>query len=84
VSWEDRRVTGKTVDVSYAGLGVLLSDSVDVNAEAQVQMPEGIRLRVQPVYLQQANGERNLMGCKIEFIEQGEQEWMNLCYVPRW
>ena len=84
VIWQDRQVRGKTVDVSYAGLGVLLAEAVDVNAEMQVQMPEGIRLRVRPVYLEQANGERNLMGCRIEFIEHGEPQWMNLCYVPRW
>ncbi len=84
VTWQDRQVHGRTVDVSYAGIGILLAEVVDVNVEVQVQMPEGIRLRVRPVYLQQANEERHLMGCKIEFIEHGEQQWMNLCYVPRW
>ena len=87
VTWQDHQLHGRTVDVSYSGAGVLLSEAVDVNVvnvEAKVQMPEGIRLRVRPVYLQVTNGERNLMGCKIVFIEQGEQEWMNLCYVPRW
>ena len=86
VSWPDRQVRGKTVDVSYAGVGVLLSEVVDVNGEAKVQIPEGIWLRVRPVYLQQEheNGGRYRVGCKIEFIEHGEQQWMNLCYVPRW
>src|SRR3989442_1468476 len=84
VSWQDRQVPGRTVDVSYAGVGVLLSEAVDVNVEALVQMPEGIRLRAQPVYLQQENSERYLVGCKIELIERGEQQWLNLCYVPRW
>ena len=65
----------------------MLAEAVDVSVvdvEAKVQMPEGIRLRVRPVYLQEANGARNLIGCKIESVEQGEQQWMNLCYVPRW
>jgi len=53
VIWQDRQVRGKTVDVSYTGLGVLLSEAVDVNVEAKVQIPEGIWLRVQPVYLRQ-------------------------------
>ena len=86
VSWQDRQVRGKTVDVSYAGVGVLLPETVDVNAEAQVQIPEGIWLRVRPVYRQQEheNGERYRVGCRIELVERGEQQWMNLCYVPRW
>ena len=84
VSWQDRRVLGKTVDVSYAGVGALLSEAVDVNVEVLVQVPEGIQLQVRPVYHQQENSERYLVGCKIELIERGEQQWMNLCYVPRW
>jgi hypothetical protein len=84
MSWQDRRGLGKTVDVSYAGIGVLLSETVDVNVEVLVQVPEGIQLRVRPVYLQQEDSERYLLGCKIELIERGEQQWMNLCYVPRW
>ena len=84
VSWQDRQVQGKTVDVSYAGVGVLLSEAVDVNVEALVQVPEGIQLRARLVYLHQENSERCLVGCKIELIERGEQQWANLCYVPRW
>jgi hypothetical protein len=84
MSWQDRRGLGKTVDVSYAGVGVLLSETVDVNVEVLVQVPEGIQLRARPVYLHQENSERYLVGCKIELIERGEQQWMNLCYVPRW
>lgn len=84
VSWQDRQVLGKTVDVSYAGVGVLLSEAVDVNVEVLVQVPEGIQLRVRPVYHKLENSERYLVGCKIELIERGEQQWMNLCYVPRW
>ena len=86
VSWQDRQVRAKTVDVSYAGLGVLLSEAVDVNVEGKVQIPEGIWLRVRPVYLRQENGsgERYQVGCKVELVERGEQQWMNLCYVPRW
>jgi hypothetical protein len=84
VSWQNRQVPGTTVDVSYSGVGVLLSEAVNVNDEILVQMSEGIWLRARPVYLQQENGERCLVGCKIERIERGEQEWLNLCYVPRW
>jgi hypothetical protein len=84
VSWQDRQVLGKTVDVSYAGVGVLLSEAVDVNVEVLVQAAEGIQLRVRPVYHQKENSGRYLVGCKIELMERGEQQWMNLCYVPRW
>ncbi len=84
VSWQDRQVPARAVDVSYAGVGVLLSEAVDVNAEVLIQIPEGIQLRVRPVYHQLENSERYLVGCKIELIERGEQQWMNLCYVPRW
>ena len=85
VNWRDRQVHGRTVDVSYAGIAVLLSEPVEVNEEAKIQLPEGIRLQVRPVYLQQEDGEELwLVGNKIEFIEQGEQQWTNLCYVPRW
>jgi hypothetical protein len=84
VSWRDRQVSGRTVDVSYAGVSVLLGEAVDVNVEALVKIPEGIWVRVRPVYLQQLNSERYLVGYKIERIERGEQQWMNLCYVPRW
>jgi hypothetical protein len=84
VSWQDRQVLGKTVDVSNAGVGVLLSEAVDVNVEVLVQVPEGIQLRARSVYHQKENSERYLVGCKIELIERGEQQWMNLCYVPRW
>ena len=84
MSWQDRRGLGKTVDVSYAGVGVLLSEAVDMNVEVLVQVPEGIQLRVRPVYQQLENSERYLVGCKIERIERGEQQWLNLCYVPRW
>src|SRR2546427_8187365 len=80
VIWQDRQVRGKTVDVSYAGLGVLLAEAVDVNAEAKVQIPEGIWLRVRPVYLKQdrENGERYRVGCKIAHNERGEKQRANL------
>ncbi|SRR6266540_5060974 len=84
VNWQDRQVHGRIVDVSYAGVGVLLSEAVDVKVEVLVQVPEGIRLRVRPVYQQQENTQNYLVGCKIELIERGEQQWMSLCYVPRW
>jgi len=70
--------------VSYAGVGVLLSEPVEVNVETKIQLPEGIRLQVRPVYFERESGELCLVGNKIEFIEQGEQQWANLCYVPRW
>src|SRR5207244_10298659 len=84
VSWQDRLIPARTVDVSYAGIGVFLSEAIDVNVEVLVQVPEGIRLRVRPVYRQQENSENFHVGCKVELIERGEQQWANLCYVPRW
>jgi hypothetical protein len=84
VSWQGHQVPGRTVDVSYAGVRVLLSEAIDVNAEVLVQVPDGIWLRGRPVYVQEENSERYLVGCKVELIERGEQQWQNLCYVPRW
>ena len=84
VSWQDRLLPARTVDVSYAGIGVFLSEAIDVNVEVLVQVPEGIRLRVRPVFRHQENSENFLVGCKVELIERGEQQWMSLCYVRRW
>jgi hypothetical protein len=84
VSWQDRQAPARAIDVSYAGVGILLSEAVDVNVEVLIQVHEGIQLRVRPVHREQENGENFHVGCKIEFIERGEQQWMNLCYVPRW
>jgi hypothetical protein len=84
VSWQDRQVYGRTADVSYAGVGILLSEAIDVNVEILVQIPNGIWLRARPVYHQEDKGDRFHVGCKIEFIEREEQQWINLCYVPRW
>ncbi len=84
VSWQDRQVPARAIDVSYAGVGILLSEAVGVNVDVLIQVPEGISLRVRPLYLEHENLERYHVGCKIEFIERGEQQWMNLCYVPRW
>ena len=84
VSWQDRQAQARAIDVSYAGVGILLSEAVDVNVEVLIQVPEGIQLRVRPLYLERQNSESYHVGCKIEFIEGGEQQWMNLCYVPRW
>ena len=84
VSCADRLIMGKIVDVSYNGVSLLLPGTIELTELASVEIPKRVRLRVRPVYLEQANGERNLMGCRIEFIEHGEPQWMNLCYVPRW
>ena len=84
VSWQDRQAPARAIDVSYAGVGILLSEAVDVNVEVLIQVPEGIQLRVLPVYREQENSDRYLVGCKIQLIERGEQQWMSLCYVPRW
>jgi len=39
VSWQDRQVLGKTFDVCYAGVGILLAEAVDVNVEVLIQVP---------------------------------------------
>src|SRR2546429_6498601 len=71
VSWQDRQVRAKTVDVSYAGLGVLLSEAVDVNVETKVQIREGIWRRARPVYLRQEheNREPYRVRCQIVLVE---------------
>src|SRR2546427_2970765 len=42
VSWQDRQVPARAVDVSYAGVGILLSEAVGVNVDVLIQVPEGI------------------------------------------
>src|SRR5437879_9831937 len=57
VSWQDRQAPARAVDVSYAGVGILLSEAVDVNVEVLIQVPEGIQLRVRPLYLERRSEE---------------------------
>jgi len=40
VRWQDRQAPARSVDVSYAGVGILLSEAVDVNVEVLIQVPE--------------------------------------------
>src|SRR2546426_7384370 len=48
----DRLITGKIVDVSYNGVGIVLPQAVELTEAASVVLPERIRLRVRPVYNQ--------------------------------
>ena len=91
VSCVDRLITGKTVDVSYDGVGIVLSQAVELTEAASVELPERIRLRVQPVYNQPVftqtlmeESTQYRVGCKVQLIEQGKRDWTNLCHVVHW
>jgi len=87
----DRLITGKVVDVSYDGVGILLPQAVELTEVASVEIPKRIWLRVRPVYNQPVFT-RTLMeestqyrvGCKVQLIEQGKRDWTNLCHVVHW
>ncbi|HZC81823.1 MAG TPA: PilZ domain-containing protein [Nitrospiraceae bacterium] len=80
--------TGKVVDVSYNGVGILFPEVIDMSGEASVEISEGIRLRVRPVYNQPVSTQqediRYRVGCKIQLIEEGKRAWSNLCHVVHW
>jgi hypothetical protein len=84
----DRLISGKIVDVSYNGVGIVLPQAVDLTEAASVELPERIRLRVRPVYTQPVSTREERaqyrVGCKIQFIEKGQRVWTNLCHVVHW
>jgi hypothetical protein len=88
VNCMDRLITGKVVDVSYTGVGIVLPQAVELTEAASVVLPERIRLRVRPVYNQpvstQEESAQYRVGYKIQLIEQGQRTWTNLCHVVRW
>jgi len=81
-------ITGKIVDVSYNGVGIVLPQAVELTEAASVELPERIRLRVRPVYNQpvstQEESAQYRVGYKIQLIEKGQRAWTNLCHVVRW
>ena len=88
VNCMDRLITGKIVDVSYNGVGIVLPQAVELTEAASVVLPERVRLRVRPVYNQpvstQEESAQYRVGYKIQLIEQGQRTWTNLCHVVRW
>ncbi len=89
VSHEDRQVSGKIVDASYGGIGVLIPAGAELlkgevrihispMRESPVQSPEEIMLLARPVYLKQMSKGHHA-GFRIAQIESGESEWMRLC-----
>jgi len=88
VNYPDRLITGKIVDVSYNGVGIVLPQAVELTEAASVVLPERIRLRVRPVYNQPVytheESAQYRVGYKIQLIEQGQRTWTNLCHVVRW
>jgi hypothetical protein len=84
VNWEQYRVRATIADVSYGGVGVVIAKASGwAKDEACIEIPEGISLKVRPVYLQE-EGENHRIGCKIELIGGGKKQWTQLCNVPRW
>ena len=88
VSCVDRLITGKTVDVSYDGMSMLLPAAIELTETASVEIPKRIRLRVRPVYTQPVftheESTQYRVGFKVQLIEQGNREWTNLCHVVHW
>ncbi|TLY39611.1 MAG: PilZ domain-containing protein [Nitrospirae bacterium] len=84
VNWEQDRVQATIADVSYCGVGVVIAKASGwTKQEARIEIPEGISLKVRPVYLQEES-ENHRIGCKIELIAGGKKQWLRLCDVPRW
>lgn len=85
MSWRnEHQVLGKTLDVSYNGVGLVLPEAVNLNGvETSIMIPEGILLWTHPVYLREEN-ESYRVGYRIERIERGEERWRELCYIPQW
>jgi hypothetical protein len=88
-----RLITGKIVDVSYNGVGIVLPQAVELTEVASVELPERIRLRVHPVYNEpvdtreerEESAQSNYrVGYKIQLIEQGQRTWTKLCHVVHW
>lgn len=85
VEYGDRMASGKIVDASESGIGILLPDSGDlIKGGARVHIPpahqmegglaETIVLGVRPVNIQQkSKGHR--LGFKIVLVETGEADW---------
>lgn len=89
VIYEDRQVSGKVIDASYGGIGILFPQGADlVKGEARVhisplrespvQSPEEITLRARPTYRKEMTKGHHV-GFRIEQIESGELEWKRLC-----
>lgn len=89
VVYEDRLISGKVIDASYGGVGILLPQGADlIKGEARVrisplrespvQSPEEITLRARPTYRKEMTRGHHV-GFRIEQIESGEPEWKRLC-----
>ncbi len=85
VSWRnEHQVLGKTFDVSYSGMGIVLAEAVNVNGvETSIMIPEGILLWAHPVYCREEDNSHRV-GYRIERIERGDERWRELCYIPQW
>ena len=85
VSWRnEHQVLGKTFDVSYNGLGIVLQEAVNLNGvETSIMIPEGILLWAHPVYRREEDNSHRV-GYRIDRIERGEERWRELCYIPQW
>jgi PilZ domain-containing protein len=89
VACEDRLVSGKVIDASYGGIGILFPHGADLikeNAhvhipplrETPVQSPEEIILRAQLAYRKEMTKGHHA-GFRIEQIENGQPVWNRLC-----
>lgn len=84
VYWEQDRVQATIADISYCGVSVVIAKTSGwTKEEARIEMPEGVSLKVRPVYVRE-EGENHRVGCKIELIGGAKKQWLRMCDVPRW
>jgi hypothetical protein len=88
VSCLNQLITGKLLDVSFTGVAIVLPVAIELTEAASVELPEKIRLRVQPVYNQpvfsQQARDQYRIGFQVQFVERGQRAWTSLCHVVHW
>lgn len=89
VEYGDRTASGRIVDASESGLGILFPIDGDlIKGEARIHIPpahqtedrsaDSVSLKARPVDIQQkSKGHR--LGFLIVQVETGESEWAQLC-----
>lgn len=79
---------GRTSDVSYEGVTILLRVPIELASEEATEIfltqgEEEIVLRARPIHTQPWR-DSSRVGFKVVHVERGEQKWHQLCYVPSW
>jgi hypothetical protein len=79
---------GRIKDVSYEGVAITVRSPMDFTPGESVaicfaQQEEEIVLRAQPVQARPWM-DSSRVGFQIMRVEQGQQTWKQLCYLPSW